>query len=101
MYALTERPSEATMHKTMTVTLAALATATAGLAVGGKKRAKVPDPQTDFPAYTAYRLRQHLPNIELVNQDRKKLRLYQHLAKGKTVVSQCLFTKCHQLCSMV
>jgi protein SCO1 len=92
------------MHKAMTVTVTMaviLAAATAGLAVGGKHREKVPDPQTDFQAYTAYRLRQHLPNIELVNQDGKKLRFYNDLVKGKIVVIQFMFTKCDQLCPMV
>ena len=90
------------MHKATTATMAViLAAATAGLAVGGKHRERVPDPQTDFQAYTAYRLRQHLPNIELINQDGRKLRFYDDLIKSKIVVIQFMFTKCDQLCPMV
>ena len=90
------------MHKAMTVTFAViLAAATAGLAVAGKDREKMPDPQTDFQAYTAYQLRKHFPNIELTNQDGKKLRFYDDLIRGKIVVIQFMFTDCTRLCPMV
>jgi protein SCO1/2 len=86
----------------MTATFAiVLAAATAGQAVGGKRREQAPNPQTDFQAYTAYQLRQHLPNIQLVNQDGKKLRFYDDLIKGKIVMIQFMFTSCDRLCPMV
>ena len=46
-------------------------------------------------------MRQHFPNIELVNQDGKKLRFYDDLIKGKIVVIQFMFTNCDRLCPMV
>ena len=61
----------------------------------------MPDPQTDFQAYTAYQLRQHFPNIQLVNQDGKKLRFYDDLIRGKIVIIQFMFTSCDRLCPMV
>jgi protein SCO1 len=90
------------MHKTVMVTLAVVvAAATACLAGGGKHQEKVPDPQKDLQAYTAYQLRHHFLNIELVNQNGKKLRFYDDLIKGKIVVIQFMFTNCDRLCPMV
>src|SRR5205807_2384601 len=41
------------------------------------------------------------PNIELINQDGRKLRFYDDLIKSKIVVIQFMFTNCDQLCPMV
>lgn len=78
-----------------------LAAATVRLAVCGDGKEKVPNPQTDFQAYTARALRQHFPNIVLTNQDNKKVRLYDDLIKGKIVVIQFMFSNCERLCPMV
>jgi protein SCO1/2 len=78
-----------------------LAAATVRLAVCGDGKEKLPNPQTDFQAYTARALRQHFPNIVLTNQDNKKVRLYDDLIKGKIVVIQFMFSNCERLCPMV
>jgi len=61
-------------------------------------RERVPDPHTDFQAYTAYLLREHFPNVPLVNQDKQKLHFYDDLIKGKIVVIQFMFSNCARLC---
>jgi protein SCO1/2 len=71
------------------------------LAATAKRQEKVPDPQKNLQAYTAYQLRHHFLNIELINQDGKKLRFYDDLIKGKIVVIQFMFTNCDRLCPMV
>jgi cytochrome oxidase Cu insertion factor (SCO1/SenC/PrrC family) len=78
-----------------------LAAATVRLAVCGDGKEKLPNPQTDFQAYTAHALRQHFPNIVLTNQDDKKVRLYDDVIKGKIVVIQFMFSNCERLCPMV
>jgi protein SCO1 len=78
-----------------------LAVATARLAADGGRAEKVPNPQTDFPAYTAHSLRKHFPNVLLINQDKKKVRFYDDLIKGKIVVIQFMFSNCERLCPMV
>lgn len=78
-----------------------LAAATVRLAVCGDGKEQVPNPQTDFQAYTARALRQHFPNIVLTNQENKKVRLYDDVIKGKIVVIQFMFSNCERLCPMV
>ena len=103
---MTEQPRRNTAKAAMsylakiTLTLAIAAT-TVGFGVAGDRRDKAPDPHTDFQAYTAYILREHFPNIALVNQDGKRVRFYDDLIKGKTVVIQFMFANCDRLCPMV
>jgi protein SCO1 len=78
-----------------------LATAGVQFAVCGDGREKLPNPRTDFLAYTAHALREHFPNVVLTNQDNKKLRFYDDLLKGKIVVIQFMFSNCERLCPMV
>jgi protein SCO1 len=78
-----------------------LTAATVRLAVCGDGKEKLPDPQTDFLAYTAHALRGHFPNVVLTNQDNKQLRFYDDLLKGKIVVIQFMFSNCERLCPMV
>jgi protein SCO1/2 len=78
-----------------------LAAATARFSVAGDRREKPPDPHTDFQAYTAYQLRQHFPNVTLINQDKKVVHFYDDLIKGKIVVIQFMFSNCERLCPMV
>src|SRR5579864_3739496 len=78
-----------------------LAAATAWFSVAGDRREKPPDPHTDFQAYTAYMLREHFPNVRLINQDKKRVRFYDDLIKGKIVVIQFMFSNCERLCPMV
>lgn len=42
--------------------------------------------------------RRHLPNVELITQDRKKVHFYDDLIKGKRVVIQFMFTRCDKIC---
>jgi len=43
----------------------------------------------------------HLPNVELITQDGKKVRFYDDLVKDKRVVIQFMFTRCKDICPMV
>ena len=84
------------------ITLAlALAACTTRLGAASDQREKIPDPHTDLQAYTAYILRQHFPNVPLVNQDKKVVHFYDDLIKGKIVVIQFMFSNCERLCPMV
>lgn len=58
-------------------------------------------PQIDFQAYTARALREHFPNVPLVTQDKKTVRFYDDVIKGKVVMIQFMFTNCEQFCPMV
>ena len=69
--------------------------------VAGDHKEKPPDPHTDLQAYTAYQLRQHFPNVTLINQDKKVVHYYDDLIKGKIVVIQFMFANCERLCPMV
>jgi len=84
----------------MTLTVALLA-ATARMAAGAGGGEKVPKPQADLQAYQARGLREHFPNVVLINQDRKKVHFYDDLIKGKLVVIQFMFTNCERFCPMV
>ncbi len=83
---------------TLTVVLAA---ATAGRAAAAGGGDKPPSPQADFQAYTARALREHFPNVVLINQDKKKVHFYDDLIKGKLVVIQFMFANCERFCPMV
>jgi protein SCO1 len=78
-----------------------LAASTIRVGAASDRREKVPDPRTDFQAYTAYMLREHFPNVPLINQDKKTVHFYDDLIKGKIVVIQFMFSHCEQLCPMV
>ena len=84
----------------LTVFLVAAATGLATGAAQGEKE-KVPKSQADLQAYQARGLRQHFPNVLLINQDKKKVHFYDDLIKGKLVVIQFMFTNCERLCPMV
>jgi protein SCO1/2 len=84
----------------MTLTVALLA-ATARMAAGAGGGEKVPKPQADLQAYQARGLREHFPNVVLINQDRKKVHFYDDLIEGKLVVIQFMFTNCERFCPMV
>lgn len=78
-----------------------LVAAIALFSVAGDHKEKPPDPHTDLQAYTAYQLRQHFPNVTLINQDKKVVHYYDDLIKGKIVVIQFMFANCDRLCPMV
>jgi protein SCO1/2 len=84
----------------ITLTLV-VAAATARFGVAGDRREKMPDPHTDYQAYSAYMLREHFPNVPLINQDGKRVHFYDDLIKGKIVVIQFMFANCDRLCPMV
>lgn len=84
----------------ITLTLA-IAAGTVRLGLAAEHQEKVPDPHTDFQAYSAYILREHFPNVTLINQDGKRVHFYDDLIKGKIVVIQFMFTNCDRLCPMV
>ena len=45
--------------------------------------------------------RRHLPNVELITQDNKKVRFYDDLVKDKRVVIQFMFTRCKDICPVI
>ena len=45
--------------------------------------------------------RRHLPNVELITQDNKKVRFYDDLVKDKRVVIQFMFTRCQDICPVI
>jgi protein SCO1/2 len=45
--------------------------------------------------------RRHLPNVELVTQDGKKVRFYDDLVKDKRVVIQFMFAQCKDICPII
>ena len=55
----------------------------------------------DYQAYTSRALREHFPNVPLVTQDKKTVRFYDDLIKGKVLIIQFMFTNCEQFCLTV
>src|SRR5436309_5593706 len=53
-----------------------------------------------IPARELLRLR-HFPNVELINQDGKKVRFYDDLLKDRKVVINFMFTKCEKACPII
>jgi protein SCO1/2 len=45
--------------------------------------------------------RRHLPNVDLVTQDNKKVRFYTDLVKDKRVVIQFMFARCKDICPII
>ena len=45
--------------------------------------------------------RRHLPNVELITQDGKKVHFYDDLVKDKRVVIQFMFTRCKDICPVI
>jgi protein SCO1/2 len=45
--------------------------------------------------------RRHLPNVELVTQDSKKVRFYDDLVKDRRVVIQFMFARCKDICPII
>ncbi|MEN3327649.1 MAG: hypothetical protein V7638_2456 [Acidobacteriota bacterium] len=45
--------------------------------------------------------RRHLPNVELITQDNKKVRFYDDLVRDKRVVIQFMFTRCKDICPVI
>jgi len=45
--------------------------------------------------------RRHLPNVELITQDNKKVHFYDDLVKDKRVVIQFMFTRCQDICPVI
>lgn len=45
--------------------------------------------------------RRHLPNVELVTMDGKKVHFYDDLVKNRKVVIQFLFTRCREACPLI
>ena len=45
--------------------------------------------------------RRHLPNVELITQDGKKVRFYDDLVKDKRVVIQFMFARCRDICPVI
>jgi protein SCO1/2 len=70
------------------------------LSISEDKSRKTPDFTVDYTAYTVNALRQHFPNVSLLTQDRKAVRFYDDLIKGKTVIIQFMFASCDRLCPL-
>ena len=45
--------------------------------------------------------RRHLPNVELITQDNKKVHFYDDLVKDKRVVIQFMFARCQDICPVI
>ena len=45
--------------------------------------------------------RRHLPNVELITQDGKKVHFYDDLVKDKRVVIQFMFARCKDICPVI
>ncbi len=45
--------------------------------------------------------RRHLPNVELITQDEKKVHFYDDLVKDRRVVIQFMFTRCKDICPVI
>lgn len=45
--------------------------------------------------------RRHLPNVELITQDNKKVHFYTDLVKDKRVVIQFMFARCKDVCPII
>lgn len=45
--------------------------------------------------------RRHLPNVELITQDNKKVHFYTDLVKDKRVVIQFMFARCKDICPVI
>ena len=45
--------------------------------------------------------RRHLPNVELITQDGKKVHFYDDLVKDRRVVLQFMFTRCKDICPVI
>jgi protein SCO1 len=45
--------------------------------------------------------RRHLPNVELITQDGKRVHFYDDLAKDRRVVIQFMFTRCKDICPVI
>lgn len=45
--------------------------------------------------------RRHLPNVELITQDNKKVHFYTDLVKDKRVVIQFMFARCKDICPII
>src|SRR6266542_3723098 len=45
--------------------------------------------------------RRHLPNVELITQDNKKVRFYDDLVKDRRVVIQFMFARCKDICPVI
>lgn len=43
----------------------------------------------------------HLPNVELITQDGKKVRFYDDLVKDRRVVIQFMFARCEEICPVI
>src|SRR5438128_4052399 len=43
----------------------------------------------------------HLPNVELITQDNKKVHFYTDVVKDKRVVIQFMFTRCKDICPII
>ena len=58
-------------------------------------------PDFDLQAYAARSLRSHFPNVALQNQDKKTIRFYDDVIKGRIVMIQFMYTQCDKYCPMV
>lgn len=83
----------------MTAGLVLAVVATPATFAGDRSQA-ASDHSKEFQAYTRRALREHFPNVALVNQDNKTLHFYEDVIKGKVVMIQFMFTNCERYCPM-
>ncbi len=85
-----------------------LAAAGATIAVAGTTRLFRPDKAAENKQYNFQNIpprelirRRHLPNVELITQDGRKVHFYDDLVKDKRVVIQFMFTRCQDICPVI
>src|SRR5947199_9896832 len=85
-----------------------LAAAGATTAVAGTTRLFRPDKAAENKQYNFQNIpprelirRRHLPNVELITQDGRKVHFYDDLVKDKRVVIQFMFTRCQDICPVI
>ena len=92
--------------------LAAAGATTAAVGVNGlAEAANVFAQEANSPSKNSYNFqdispreliqRRHLPNVELISQDNKKVHFYTDLVKDKRVVIQFMFARCKDICPVI
>jgi protein SCO1 len=82
---------------------AAGVTTVAGTTALFAKDDRAKDPRYHFQNISPRELirQRHLPNVELITMEGKKVRFYDDLVKDRRVVIQFMFTRCEDICPMV
>lgn len=84
---------------TRRMSVATLGLATLAVGAAGPVEKKKADPPRGPKLSPRERLqRHHLPNVELINQDGRRLRFYDDLVRNKKVVINFMYVQCEGIC---